>query len=54
MIEAYLVLGAEAYDDARLVAPGYDVHYLEQEWRSWWVESGTPELGHPARAFVAF
>jgi plasmid replication initiation protein len=48
------VLDAEAYHDARLVAPGYDVHYLEQEWRNWWVESGTPDLGSPRKAFVAF
>jgi hypothetical protein len=27
------VLDAEAYHDAKLVAPGYDVYYLEQEWR---------------------
>lgn len=43
-----------AYHSARLVAPGYDVHYLEQEWRNWWAESGMPELGNPGKAFVAF
>ena len=50
----YPALDPEAYHNARLVAPGYDVHWLEQEWRNWWVESGLPELGHPAKAFVAF
>ena len=50
----YPVLDHEAHYNARLVAPGYDVHYLEQEWRNWWVESGLPELGHPAKAFIAF
>ena len=50
----YPVLDPEAYHDARLVAPGYDIHYLEQEWRDWWVESGMPELGFPRKAFVAF
>jgi len=50
----YPTVDIEAYHDARLVAPGYDVYYLEQEWRSWWFESGMPELGHPAKAFVAF
>jgi plasmid replication initiation protein len=40
----YPTLDAEAYHDARLVAPGYDVHYLEQEWRNWWNDSGRPEL----------
>jgi hypothetical protein len=50
----YPVLDAEAYHDAKLVAPGYDVYWLEQEWRSWWVESGMPELGFPGKAFVGF
>lgn len=50
----FAVLDAEAYHDARLVAPGYDVYFLEQEWRSWWVDSGKPELGHPGKAFVGF
>jgi plasmid replication initiation protein len=50
----YPMLDPEAYHDARLVAPTYDVYYLEQEWRDWWVESGMPELGFPGKAFVAF
>lgn len=31
-------LGAEAYEDAKIVAPGWDVYYLEQEWREWITE----------------
>lgn len=50
----YPKLDPEAYHDARLVAPGYDIYYLEQEWRNWWVESGKPELRHPGKAFVGF
>jgi len=50
----YPLLDPEAYHDAKLVAPGYDVYHLEQEWRDWWVDSGMPELGFPAKAFVAF
>ena len=50
----YPILDPEAYHDARLVAPNYDVYYLEQEWRDWWVDSGMPELGFPGKAFVAF
>ena len=50
----YPVLDPEAYHDAKQVAPGYDVYYLEQEWRDWWVDSGMPELGFPGKAFVAF
>jgi plasmid replication initiation protein len=50
----YPVLNAEAYHDARLVAPGYDVYALEGDWRDWWVESGMPEFGDPGRAFIGF
>lgn len=50
----YPVLDPEAYHNAKLVAPGYDVYQLEQDWREWWVESGMPELGFPAKAFVGF
>lgn len=46
----YPILDAEAYHDARLVASGYDVYYLEQEWRDWWVDSGKLELGFPGKA----
>jgi plasmid replication initiation protein len=50
----YPLLDAEAYHDAKLVAPNYDVYFLEQEWRDWWVDSGMPELGFPGKAFVGF
>jgi hypothetical protein len=47
-------LDQETYHDARTVAPGYDVYYLEQEWRNFWVESGKPELKNPDAAFIGF
>lgn len=50
----YPVLDTEAYFHAKQVAPGYDVYFLEQEWRNWWVDSGMPELGFPGKAFVGF
>ena len=50
----YPVLDTEAFHDAKLVAPGYDVYFLEEEWRNWWVESGMPQLEYPGRAFVGF
>jgi plasmid replication initiation protein len=48
------VLDLETYNDARIVAPGYDVYYLEQEWRNFWVETGKPELKNPDAAFIGF
>jgi Replication initiator protein A len=50
----YPRLNPETYHDARTVAPGLDVHFLEQEWRSFWFESGQPELTNPDAAFIGF
>jgi hypothetical protein len=51
---SYPVLHPETYHDARLVAPSYDVYYLEQEWRDMRVASGMPKVDFPGRAFVGF
>lgn len=48
------ILDPETYHDARTVAPGYDVHYLEKEWLRMWCETGKPELKSPDRAFIEF
>ncbi len=50
----YPILDPETFLHAKQVAPGYDVYFLEQEWRNWWVDSGTPELGFPGKAFIGF
>ncbi len=47
-------LDAETYHDARTVAPGYDIHYLEKEWQAFWYESGKPALVDPDAAFLGF
>jgi len=47
-------LPAEAYEEGRAAAPGYDIHGLESEWREWWASSGKPKLDNPAAAFVGF
>jgi hypothetical protein len=31
-------LDPETYHDARTLAPGWDVHYLERQWREWMME----------------
>ncbi len=51
---AFPLLNAETYHDARIVAPGYDVYYLEREWQRWWYESGKPALHDPDKAFIGF
>ena len=50
----YPRLDPETYHDARTVAPGYDVYYLEEQWRAFWLESGKPELRDPDKAFIGF
>lgn len=47
-------LRMETYERARKAAPGYDVYYLEGEWRRFWIDSGKPEFTNPDGAFVAF
>ena len=49
-----LTLHPETFNDAKTVAPSYDIYYLEQEWRNWWVESGKPEIKYPDKAFLVF
>ncbi len=51
---SYPVLDTETYHDARTIAPGYDIHLLEQEWKNWWYESGKPPLSDPDKAFLGF
>jgi plasmid replication initiation protein len=46
-------LEPEAYHDARIVAPGWDVHYLEAEWRRWLGENEI-QPKRPAPHFVKF
>ena len=40
------------YEKAKAAAPGWDVYWLEREWRDWMAGKAVPE--HPDRAFVAF
>lgn len=46
-------LDPDAYDTAREVAPGWDVHYLEGEWRQW-LGDNEIEPKKPERHFMKF
>jgi len=46
-------LDPEAYHDARQAAPGWDVYYVEAQWRRWLGENEI-EPKHPERHFVKF
>ncbi|MBM2578086.1 replication initiation protein [Jannaschia sp. Os4] len=45
-------LRTETYETARLRHPGYDIYFVESEWRSW--SRGKDEPQDPDRAFLAF
>jgi hypothetical protein len=47
-------LDTETYNEARIVAPGYDIYQLEGEWHEFWIMSGRPELKNPDKAFIGF
>lgn len=45
-------LRTETYETARLRHPGYDIYFVEGEWRSW--ASGKEPANDPDKAFLAF
>lgn len=47
-------LPTSAYEEARKVAPRYDVYYLEQEFRNWWANTEKPAPDNIKAAFVGF
>ncbi len=47
-------LAAETLDEARALAPGWDVYALEADWRAYWVGSGRPRLRSADKAFLGF
>ena len=46
----FVYLKPETHKKAQDVAPGWDIHYLEQEWRNWM--KGAPV--RPDAAFIGF
>jgi len=47
-----LQLPTSAYEQAKKVAPGLDVYYLETEWRNWLINK--PRPNNPAGSFIGF
>lgn len=43
-------ISGDGYEEAKLAAPGWDVYFLEQEWRNWMTEPPR----YPDAAFAAF
>ena len=44
----------ETFNDARVVAPGYDVYALHREWVEWWQDGGCQPLRDANAAFLGF
>lgn len=51
---AHRPLRAGTLEAARALAPGWDVHALEAEWRGVWHRSGRPSLRSPDAAFLGW
>jgi plasmid replication initiation protein len=47
-------LSPETLDAARVLAPGWDVHALEADWRDYWATSGRPRLRSAPQAFLGY
>ena len=45
---------ADTLDQARVMAPGWDIYALEAEWRGFWVASGRQKLARPDKAFLGW
>lgn len=47
-------LSSDVYQEARTVAPGWDIYTLEQEWREWMADGGLDAPANPDKAFLGF
>ncbi len=47
-------LPPETLDEARGMAPGWDVYALEADWLAYWATSGRPAIRNPRRAFLGY
>ena len=57
LIEAHAGLPpfqAATHDEARAMAPGWDIYALEAEWRGFWAASGRQKLRSPDKAFLGW
>ena len=49
----FLRLDSETHEEARRVAPGWDMYHLEDEWRSWVLDKGIA-VKDPDKHFMSF
>ena len=49
-----IVLATATYEEARDIAPGWDIYHLEGEWKVWMSDGGLDAPKNPDRAFLGF
>jgi len=49
-----VMLDPETLHDAKTLAQGWDVYFLEQEWRNWMADGGMDAPRNPDKAFLGF
>lgn len=49
-----IVLATATYEEARDIAPGWDIYHLEGEWKAWMSDGGLDAPKNPDRAFLGF
>ncbi|MDD4616405.1 MAG: replication initiator protein A [Alphaproteobacteria bacterium] len=47
-------LSSRTLEEAREIAPGYDIYSIEQDWRHYWEQSGKQPIRDPDKAFLGF
>ncbi|OWJ75340.1 replication initiator protein A [Haematobacter massiliensis] len=47
-------LTPEAIEEARALAPGWDIYALEADWRRYWAATGRPRLASARKAFLGY
>lgn len=52
--ENSIYLSSDIYEEAKIIAPGWDIHFLEQEWLEWQRASSLDSPKNPGRAFLGF
>jgi len=48
------ILQIETFEKAKKAAPRYDIYYLQEEWKTFWLVNGKHEIINPDKAFIGF
>lgn len=48
------LISPDALEEGRALVPGADIYALQEEWQTWWAQSGRAKLRSPDRAFLGW